>query len=362
MTKEELFEIIIDEPDVNAYKNAAARFDSLAKPIDGFGAFEKMICKIASDQRTDRPDISRKGLVIMIADNGVVEEGVSQTTPDVTGSVARLMGKRRSTVGVMTEGYPVDIIPIDVGTDSSGQIPGVIDCKAAHGTKNIAKECAMSEEECLAAVSAGIGAADMCKERGIKLVATGEMGIGNTTTSSALFCALSQSPATAVAGRGAGLDDEGLQIKTDVIERALRLHKLNNTHENALDREFVFNALKCVGGLDIAALAGLYTGCARNAITVVIDGFISAVAALTAYAWHPEVKGYILASHSGKERGCKGALDMLGLDPVIYADMALGEGTGAVMLFPLLDMVMSVYDNGTVFADTGIRQYERYDC
>lgn len=361
MTKEEFFEIIIDNPDESAYKNAKKRFDSIAKPLDGFGDFETMICKIASDQRTDKPDISKKGLVIMIADNGVTSEGVSQTSSDVTLSVARLMGAKKSTVGVMTEGYSVDIIPVDLGINSDEIIPGVAGMKIKHGTGNISKEPAMTEEECLAAISAGMSVADMCKERGIKLVATGEMGIGNTTTSTALFCALSGCGVEETVGRGAGLSDEGLKKKTDVIKRALNLHKLNNIPVDALEKPYVFNALKSVGGFDIAALAGLYTRCAQLGITIVIDGFISAVAALAASALNPNVKGYLLASHSGREKGSQMVLDMLGLIPVIHADMALGEGTGAVMLFPLLDMVMSVYNNGISFSDTDIVQYERFD-
>ena len=361
MTKDELFGIIINEPDKNVYERAKKRFDRLAKPIDGFGYFEDMVCKIASNQRTDRPDISKKGLVIMIADNGVTCEGVSQTSSDVTLSVAKLMGAKKSTVGVMTEGYPVDIIPVDIGINSDEIIPGVAGMKIKHGTGNISKEPAMTEEECLAAISAGMSVADMCSKRGIKLVATGEMGIGNTTTSTALFCALSGCGVEETVGRGAGLSDEGLKKKTDVIKRSLSLHKLNNIPVNTLEKPYVFNALKSVGGFDIAGLAGLYTRCAQLGITIVIDGFISAVAALVASALNPNVKGYLLASHSGREKGSQMVLDMLGLVPVIHADMALGEGTGAVMLFPLLDMVMSVYNNGISFSDTDIAQYERFD-
>lgn len=361
MTKEELFEIIIEKPDESAYLSAKKRFDSLAKPLDGFGAFETAICKIASAQCTDKPDISKKGLVIMIADNGVTCEGVSQTSSDVTLSVASLMGAGKSTVGVMTERYPVDIIPIDLGINSDEIIPGVTAMKIKHGTGNISKEPAMTEEECLAAISAGMSAADMCRERGIKIVATGEMGIGNTTTSTALFCALSGCKVEEVIGRGAGLSDEGLKRKTDVIKRSLSLHELNNTPAYPLGKSYVFNALERVGGLDIAGLAGLYTRCGQLGITIVIDGFISAVAALVASAVNPVIKGYLLASHSGREKGSQMVLDMLDLIPVIHADMALGEGTGAVMLFPLLDMVMSVYNNGVSFSDTDIAQYERFD-
>lgn len=361
MTKEEFFGIIIEKPDDEAYKKAKSVFDSLAKPIDGLGLFEHMICTIASNQRTDRPDISSRGLVIMIADNGVTAEGVSQTSADVTLSVARLMGMNKSTVGVMAENQKFSIIPVDIGIDYDQMIPGVIDKKVAKGTGSITTEPAMSEADCLLAIERGMSVADMCNERGIKIVATAEMGIGNTTTSSALLCALSGRAPVDVTGRGAGLSDEGLQTKTHVIERSLRYHKLNNTNARELTPAYALHALSCVGGLDIAGLTGLYTRCAQLGITTVIDGLISAVAALVAVAVHPMVKGYLLASHSGKEKGCRMALDMLGLSPAIDADLAVGEGTGAVMLFPLLDMVMNVYNNGTVFADTDIAQYKRFD-
>lgn len=365
MTEEELFKICVRKPDRAVHDMAKERFDSLAKPLDGLGIFEDMICRIAAVQQKAVPDISKKALVIMCADNGVVSEGVTQTGKEVTAEVAALMANDMSSAGVMarylaSRSVPVDIIPVDIGIDKEGSIPGLVYKRVARGTGNIAVETAMGRSECLAAISCGIDLAKDCHDKGIKMIATGEMGIGNTTIGTALLCALTGSRVDDIVGRGAGLSDEGLNNKTDVIKRTLELHELNNTHKITPTNEYALHALETVGGLDIAGLAGVYIGSAMYNIVTVIDGMISAVAALTAEYICPGVRQYMLASHRGRERGCECALATLGLKSVIDADMALGEGTGAIMLFPLLDMVMSLYRDGTAFSDTDITKYERF--
>lgn len=359
MTKNELFEINIPELDTEAYKRAKKHFDGIAKPIDGLGVFEDIVCLIAAMQGNDTVDIKKKALVIMIADNGVTKEGVSQTDRSVTSSVAALMGKKKSTVCLMAKDYPVDIIPVDVGIDCNMPIKGVIDKKSVRGTKDILKEPAMSTDTCLNAIAAGIDIARRCKDSGIKMLATGEMGIGNTTTACALLCALTQVKVSDVVGRGAGLSDEGLDKKTYVIKQALERNKLNNTPET-ITASYALSCLEKAGGLDIAGLAGLYIGAASLRMPVVIDGLISAVAALVANFICPGASKYMIASHVGREKGTKAALDALEKTPVLSANMALGEGTGAVMLFPLIDMVMNVYNDGMSFEDTGINRYERF--
>ena len=361
MTKEELFDLVIQEPDKEAKEAAKERFDSLAKPLDGLGVFEDMICRIASVQRTSMPDISKRALVIMCADNGVVAEGVSQTGPEVTAKVAALMAENSSSAGVMARNISVDIIPVDIGIDSDEIIPGLINKKIRKGTGNIAITRAMNEDECLSAISAGIDIVADCHDKGIKLIATGEMGIGNTTTATTLLCALTGSDVAEVVGRGAGLGDEGLERKTHVIKRALKTYeKLNNTCKITPTKQYSLDVLGALGGLDIAALSGVYIGGAMYGITTVVDGLISACAALAAEYICPGVKQYMLASHRGREKGCECVLTHLGLKSVLDADMALGEGTGAIMLFPLLDMVMSLYRDGTSFKDTSIQKYERF--
>ena len=360
MTREELFGTRIEKPDKMFYDRAKEGFDRLAKPIDGLGTFEDMICRIAAVQGTLMPDIERKALIIMCADNGVVAEGVSQTGSEVTAKVAELMGQRKSNVGVMAGSMMVDIIPVDIGINCKDMIGGIENRKIARGTKDMAREKAMTEDETLRAIQCGMDLVKDCHDKGIRMIATGEMGIGNTTTATALLCALTGAKVEDLTGRGAGLTDEGLARKTDVIKRSLKLHKLNNTHKITPSQLYTMNALQAVGGLDIAGIIGVYIGCALYGITGVIDGMISATAALTADYICRGCRDYMLASHRGREKGCQYALSLLGLKSVIDADMALGEGTGAIMVFPLLDMVMNLYREGVRFADTAIMQYERY--
>ena len=360
MSTEELYAIRSDMPDENIYDEAKERWDLIAKPIDGLGDFENIICRIASIKGRVVPDIKKKALVIMCADNGVVKEGVTQTDQSVTAKVAALMAENKSSVGIMTKKFGIDIIPVDIGINADIKKDGLIDKKISMGTGNIAEEPAMSHEQCLSAIRTGMDLVKDCAKKGYDIIATGEMGIGNTTTSTALFCALTQTSPETVTGRGAGLSDEGLAKKIKVIKEAIAFHRFNRI---GLERtpEMAFEALRNLGGLDIAGLTGVFIGGALTKTPVIIDGFISAVAALCAYSIVPETKEYMIASHSGREKGIEKVLEILNLKAVIDADMALGEGTGAVMMFPLIDMAMELYSKGTGFDETEINNYERFE-
>lgn len=379
MTRDGLFAINTDIPSEAAYEEARRRLDGIAKPIDGLGALERMLCRMAAIHRTADFGIDKKSLVIMCADNGVVSEGVTQTGSEVTAQVARLMGERMSSVGIMSSSYPLDIISVDIGIDSDEEIPGVRNHKVRRGTGDIAVTCAMSEEECLQAVDTGIGIVRDLKAGGCDLIATGEMGIGNTTTATAVMCALCGLSAGEVTGRGAGLDDEGLRRKTAVIDHALKLHGMGGdcagrgigsdggactgegTEPQTIDPGYAFKVLHTLGGLDIAGLTGVFIGGAVCHIPVIIDGLISAAAALCAEMIRPGCRDYMIASHAGREKGCREILKRLGLHAVIDADMALGEGSGALLLMPMIDMAYSLYVHGTRFGDdTGIEHYERF--
>ena len=369
MTRDELFSIIIKEPDQEIQQASKTWWDSVAKPIDGLGCFEDIISCIAAVQGKVCPDIDKKALIIMCADNGVVEERVSQTSQKVTRDVAELMGQKRSSVGIMTQGYPMDFFVYDIGINSEDTPSGVINAKIRRGTANFLKEPAMEESECLAAVQTGIDAVKKCMDAGYNILATGEMGIGNTTTSTALLCALMGVNPKEFTGKGAGLTDEGLINKIQVIEKGIRLH-LERKYDGASidvrkesnDRKVeVLNVLKCLGGLDIAGLTGVFIGGAIYHVPIVIDGLISAVAALIAEKLVPGCRQYMFASHMGREKGMDIILKELSLKPIIHADLALGEGTGAILLFPMLDMAVSLYKSGTSFGDTNIEQYERLD-
>ena len=337
-------------PDQNAAAAAQKRWNSIAKPLHGLGKLEDLIVTLAGIQRTDRVRIDKKALVVMCADNGVVEEGVTQTGQEVTAIVAENFHKGETSAAVLCKAAGADLFPVDVGM--TADMPHVERRKTMYGTRNMTKGPAMTREECLAAVAAGIGKAAELKERGYQILASGEMGIGNTTTSAAVAAVLLHVTPEKVTGRGAGLSDEGLVRKVDAIHRAIAW--------NRPDQEDPVDVLAKVGGLDIAALSGLFLGGAAQGIAVVADGFISCAAALAAVRIAPACRPYILASHMSDEPASNMVLQALDMDPVLHAGMHLGEGTGAVALFPLLDMALKVYNQMSTFDGIEIEPYQEF--
>ena len=353
--------ISIDPFNKDRYDEVRAAWDRVAKPLGSLGRFEDITARIGAIHDSTVIDIKKRAVIMMIADNGIVAEGVTQSGQDVTAAVAEWMGRGESSVCKMAKTAKADTIPVDVGINMEGSPKGVVDRKVMKGTRNFAYEPAMTEDECMQAIEAGIDIVCDCSAKGYKLLATGEMGIGNTTTSSALAAALLGLDAGAVTGRGAGLSTAGLRRKIQVIQDALDRYCTED--EGGRDSsEFAMHMLSCVGGLDIAGLTGVFLGGAMNRIPVIIDGFISAVAALVAERLVPGTKDYMIASHQGKEPGMKYILDILGLEPVINGMLALGEGTGAVMLMPLLDTALALYSDGLAFADTTVEQYTDFEA
>lgn len=351
-TREELTKITVKAPDEDSRRKVLSNFDHVAKPIDSLGRFEVLTAQIGAIQGNEKIDISKKAVIIMCADNGIVEEGISQSGQEVTLAVVKCMAEGKSSVCKMAEIAGADTIPVDIGVNCKEKIPGVADKKIAFGTRNFKKEPAMTEEEAVRAIFTGIEMVFQCKEKGYKLLATGEMGIGNTTTSSAVTAALLGCGAAEVTGRGAGLNDEKLVHKQELITEAIDRYGLKEAD--------ALRILETVGGLDIAGLAGVCIGGALYHVPVVLDGVISMAAALLAERLVPGTREYLLPSHRGKEPAVERLAEELELTPVIDAGLALGEGTGAVMLFPLLDMALSVYQDRTTFADIHIEQYERF--
>lgn len=353
--------ISIDPFNKDRYDEVRAAWDRVAKPLGSLGRFEDITARIGAIHDSTVIDIKKRAVIMMIADNGIVAEGVTQSGQDITAAVAEWMGRGESSVCKMAKTAKADTIPVDVGINMEGSPKGVIDRKVMKGTRNFAYEPAMTEDECMQAIEAGIDIVCDCSAKGYKLLATGEMGIGNTTTSSALAAALLGLDAGTVTGRGAGLSTAGLRRKIQVIQDALDRYCTED--EGGRDSsEFAMHMLSCVGGLDIAGLTGVFLGGAMNRIPVIIDGFISAVAALVAERLVPGTKDYMIASHQGKEPGMKYILDILGLEPVINGMLALGEGTGAVMLMPLLDTALALYSDGLAFADTTVEQYTDFEA
>lgn len=351
-----------DVPDEGVREQVKARWDRVAKPLDSLGRFESLIAQIGAITGQADIDIRKKAVLVMCADNGIVEEGVSQSGREVTALVAESMGKGQSSVCRMAKWIGADVLPVDVGICRSEPIPGVIDRKVIPGTENFLRRPAMTREQALRAITVGVEMAAHCKEQGYGLIATGEMGIGNTTTSSAMAAAMTGCAVEEITGRGAGLDEAGLARKRQVVAQALEQYGFgaDTAGRSAADREEMLRILCCVGGLDIAALAGVFLGAAKVHLPVVIDGVISAVAALTAERLLPGVKAYMLPSHRSKEPAANRILQELGLEPVLDAHMALGEGTGAVMFMGMLDMAMTLYDTPTTFSDISVEQYQRF--
>lgn len=337
--------------DKAAMKACEKRWDSIAKPLKSLGKIETNLTQIAGIQRTAAIHMNKKALVVMCADNGVVEEGVTQTGQEVTAIVAENFLDEKSCAAIMCKDTGTDIFPIDIGMVVD--TPRVEKRKIAYGTKNLAKESAMTREEAVRAIETGIQVVSELKEKGYDMIATGEMGIGNTTTSSAVASVLLEQPVEAVTGRGAGLDSAGLKRKIEVIKNAVKKHQPNP--KDAVD------VLAKVGGFDIAGLAGVYLGGAVYGIPVIADGFISSVAALVAIRIEPMVQDYVLASHVSKEPAGAMLLEAIGKSPSLTCDMCLGEGTGAVALFPLLDMGLHIYEKMSTFAQIDIEEYVPLD-
>ena len=351
MTRKDLEQLKITPPDAQIYAQVKANWDRIAKPLDGLGQFETMFAQIGAITGSSRLSIEKKVILTMCADNGIVAEGVSQSGQEVTAVVAGFMGQQASSVGKMARRCGVDVIPVDIGMNTNEKLPGVRDCKVMHGTRNFLQEPAMMEDEALQAIAVGIDLVKECKDNGYQLIGTGEMGIGNTTTSSALVCALTGCTVSEATGRGAGLSDAGLSRKREVIQKAL----IKYGKKNAL------SMLAAVGGLDIAGMAGVCIGGALYHVPIVLDGLISSVAALVAERMVPGTKAFLLPSHLSKEPAAKWIAEALDLHPVIDAGLGLGEGTGAVMLFSLLNLALALYEDQTTFDTMDIAQYERYE-
>lgn len=348
----ELTELIskIEPADDRAYQACIEHFDHIAKPVGSLGELETLLAVIAGASGTPKIDISKKCVLVFCADNGVLAQGVAQSTHEVTTAIARSLVHHTTSLCAMASVCGADVFPIDMGMIDP--VEGMISCSLSKGTKDMTKEPAMTKAQAMQAVLTGIRMVEERKKEGYRLIATGEAGIGNTTTSSAVLSVLLNVSPEMVTGRGSGLTDAGLFRKQQAIKQAIEL--------NQPDPEDILDVLAKVGGYDIAGMVGAFIGGAVYKIPVIIDGFISGVAALCAVRLCPEVRGYLLPSHISAEPAGQMLMKELGLDPVIHAKMRLGEGTGAVALMPLLDMAASVYKNAASFEDIQVEAYEKW--
>lgn len=358
--------------DKNRMEEKEKELNSLLKTPKGLGKLEELAIRLEGIDKNYKPD--KKMVLVMAADNGVEQEKVSKSKRVITQYVVEAMLNGKSSINALGMVYNADVKVVDLGIDESSDIKneinlsGIIEKKIIKsGTNNIAKEAAMTYEQAVKAIETGIEMVDEFVKDGYNLFATGEMGIGNTTTSSAVLKVFTDLPIDEIVGYGSGIDDKTLGHKKNVIKKAIQVNGLLDFFEKSKNakgkkkirkeqgnmdfeskinfenfkteesQKSIINVLAKVGGLDIAGMAGTYLGCAKNRVPVVIDGFISAVSALIAYKICPVSREFMIASHLSEEPGMKYIMKELDLEPMLFMNMKLGEGTGAVMIFPVIE-------------------------
>lgn len=350
MTEPELKQLLtaITPPNETARAAAHAHWASLAKPLGGLGALETLLEDAAALTGTAQLAFDRRAVLVLCADNGVVAQGVSQTDQSVTRAVAENLAARRTSVCQMAKTARCEVVPVDMGM-AGAPVPGVIPRRIAAGTADFTQGPAMTRAQAVEAIAAGIELVQAQKAQGCQLLATGEMGIGNTTTSSAVAAVLLGQPVEVMTGRGAGLSDAGLARKLDAIRRGIA--------RNQPDAADPLDVLSKLGGFDIAGLCGVFLGGALEDLPILMDGFISGVAALCAVRLCPAVAKAVFASHCSTEPAARLVLEALGKAPLLTAGLHLGEGTGAVASLPLWDLALAVYDHCYSFTEGGIPPY-----
>lgn len=325
---------------------AQRRLDSLTKPPGSLGQLEAIAKQAAGITGEAMPSFERKAVIVMAGDHGVCEEGVSAFPAEVTSQMVLNFLSGGAAVNVLARQAGADVVCVDIGVNADLEHPQLVSRKVRKGTANLAKGPAMTEEEAVQAVLAGVDVVKELFESGYRLFGTGEMGIGNTTPSAALLSVLGGVPVTEAVGRGTGVNDEGVARKISAIERGIAVNK-----PEANDP---LGTLAKLGGLEIAGLVGVILGAASLRCPVVVDGFISTAAALVAVRLAPRCAGYMIASHLSQERGHARLLETIGLKPVLQLDMRLGEGTGAALLFPLIDAAGRIMREMATFDSAGV--------
>lgn len=342
---------VIPSFDLAAAEEARARQDQLTKPRGSLGQLETLSIQLAGIMATDRPRLARKAIIVMAGDHGVAREGVSAYPSEVTPQMVLnfLHGGAAINVLARQAGARVTVVDIGVAVDFE-PLPGLIRRKVAPGTANMAVGPAMTRSQAEQAIQVGIEVVQAEIEAGLDLVGTGDMGIGNTTPSSALTAVFTGLPVAQVTGRGTGVDDAGLERKIKLIEQAIALNRPYPS--DPLD------VLAKVGGFEIAGLVGVILGAASRRVPVVVDGFISGAAALVAAELAPDVKPFLIGSHQSVEIGHQAIYQRLGMHPLLNLDLRLGEGTGAALAFHLLDAAVRILDEMATFSEAGVSDQE----
>lgn len=326
---------------------AQAHLDDLTKPLGSLGYLEEIAKKLITIYQDQITDLNKKVVFTFAGDHGITSEGVSAYPKDVTPQMVFNFLRGGAAINVLARHCGAEVVVVDVGVDYDfGDIEGLAKRKVVRGTKNFTLQPAMTMDETIRAVEVGIELGNEYCAKGYRLFGTGDMGIGNTTPSSAITAVITGSKVADVTGRGTGIDDTGLSRKVATIEKALRLHNP--------DPSKPLEVLSMVGGAEIAAIVGLILAVSANRQVVVIDGFISTASALIAYSLKPEVRDYMFAGHCSVEKGHIVALRHIGLRPILDLDMRLGEGTGAVLAMPIIESALKIYREMATFSSAGV--------
>ncbi len=333
--------------DESWYAVAQKHLDNLTKPPGSLGRLEEFARRLVAITENNDPVIDRKVMFTFAGDHGIVAEGVTAYPKEVTAQMVFNFLRGGAGINVLARHAGAEVVVVDIGVDYDFEaVEGLINMKVVKGTKNFMRGPAMTREEAMTCIEKGIGLAGGYAKMGYKMFGTGDMGIGNTTPSSAIAAAITGRPASEVTGRGTGISDEALSRKIAVIDHALKL--------NAPDCDDAVDVLAKVGGAEIGGIAGLVLGAAANRIPVVIDGFISTAGALIAYKLEPSSRDYMFAAHNSVEKGHRVMLEAIGLTPILDLGLRLGEGTGAALAMGLIEAGIKIYKEMATFQEAGV--------
>lgn len=337
----------IEEPDPQIAEKTQRRLDVKTKPRRSLGRLEDLACQIAAIRGTTEPGRPRKAIVVMGADHGVADEGVSAYPQEVTTQMLLNFARGGAAINVLARQAGAEVVVVDMGVkDAPHAVPEIRSERIGPGTRNFTHAAAMTRPDAVRALEVGIRIADQLAKSGVTLLGIGDMGIGNTTAASALTAAFTGAPPEEVVGRGTGIDDDTFRRKIDVVKRGLAF--------NRPDPRDGVDALAKVGGFEIAGLAGVVLGAAAARVPLVVDGFICGAAALAATRIAPAAVGYLIASHRSVEAGHRLVLQALGTRPLLDLDLRLGEGTGAVLAMNLADAAICILREMATFTAAGV--------
>jgi len=329
---------------------AKERLDSLVKPKASLGILEDIAARIVAIKRQERPSLDKRAVFIFAGDHGVVAEGISAYPQEVTSGMVKNFLKGVAAINVLAKAAGALVYVVDIGVkgDIDEESPYLLKRKIKKGTDNITKGPAMSMEEARKAISVGIEMADMAKTNGMEMIATGDMGIGNTTPSAALFCTFLEHNPEDIVGKGTGIDEITLKKKINAVKKAI------NVNKGLLENKDPLSILSALGGLEIAGICGLCLGGAKNGLIVLVDGFIACAGALVAMKMSPKVRNYLFFCHMSDEKGHKIFFEEIKEKPILSLRMRLGEGTGAVLAMHIIDSALRIYNEMATFEEVGI--------